>query len=169
MVAVIAFFSCYHNFTQGCKGLWYHQMLPVRSHCVLKTLVLVTSAFPCEPLLCSCMQAQRGGGQSGFPQTNYPCIGSNTLWGELVVILQPGPWGLCPTLLWCLFACKKGGILQRSVPYAAVLVLSQEGHSGWMLGSTCSPEIDQALAQAAQGGGGVPIPAGVQELWRCGT
>lgn len=91
MVAVIAFFSCYHNFTQGCKGLWYHQMLPVRSHCVLKTLVLVTSAFPCEPLLCSCMQAQRGSGQSGFPQTNYPCIGSNTLWGELVVILQPGP------------------------------------------------------------------------------
>ena len=27
----------------------------------------------------------------------------------------------------------------------------------------------QALAQAAQGGGGATIPRGVQELWRCGT
>ena len=26
-----------------------------------------------------------------------------------------------------------------------------------------------ALAQGAQGGGGVTIPGGVQELWRCGT
>jgi len=25
------------------------------------------------------------------------------------------------------------------------------------------------LAQAAQGGGGVTIPGGVQEMWRCGT
>ena len=27
----------------------------------------------------------------------------------------------------------------------------------------------EALAQAAQGGGGVTVPGGVQELWRCGT
>ena len=27
----------------------------------------------------------------------------------------------------------------------------------------------EALAQAAQGGRGVIVPAGVQELWRCGT
>ena len=25
------------------------------------------------------------------------------------------------------------------------------------------------MAQAAQGGGGVTVPGGVQELWRCGT
>ncbi len=26
-----------------------------------------------------------------------------------------------------------------------------------------------AVAQAAQGGGGVTVPGGVQEPWRCGT
>ena len=31
-----------------------------------------------------------------------------------------------------------------------------------------SESID-ALAQAAQGGGGVPIPGGVKELWHMGT
>ena len=25
------------------------------------------------------------------------------------------------------------------------------------------------MAQAAQGGGGVTVPGGVQEMWRCGT
>ena len=28
---------------------------------------------------------------------------------------------------------------------------------------------DDALAQAAQGGGGVTIPEDIQETWRCGT
>ena len=27
----------------------------------------------------------------------------------------------------------------------------------------------EALAQAAQGGGGVTVPGGVQEMWRCCT
>ena len=27
----------------------------------------------------------------------------------------------------------------------------------------------EALAQAAQGSGGVTVPGGVQEVWRCGT
>ena len=27
----------------------------------------------------------------------------------------------------------------------------------------------EAVTQAAQGGGGVTIPGGVQELWTCGT
>ena len=27
----------------------------------------------------------------------------------------------------------------------------------------------EAVAQAAQGGGGVTFPGGVQETWRCGT
>ena len=27
----------------------------------------------------------------------------------------------------------------------------------------------EALAQAAQGGAGVTVPGGVQEMWRCGT
>jgi len=26
-----------------------------------------------------------------------------------------------------------------------------------------------ALAQATQGGGGITVPGGVQEMWRCGT
>ena len=27
----------------------------------------------------------------------------------------------------------------------------------------------EALVQAAKGGGGVTVPGGVQEMWRCGT
>jgi len=27
----------------------------------------------------------------------------------------------------------------------------------------------EAVAQAAQGGGGVTVPEGIQETWRCGT
>lgn len=46
MVAVIAFFSCYHNFTQGCKGLPHCQMLPVKSHCDLKKAAKVTQGLP---------------------------------------------------------------------------------------------------------------------------
>lgn len=61
MVAVIAFFSCYHNFTQGCKGLWYCQMLPVKSHCELKTPVQVTKVFPCEQSPRGCVKIQWDG------------------------------------------------------------------------------------------------------------
>lgn len=61
MVAVIAFFSCYHNFTQGCKGLWYCQMLPVKSHCELKTPVQVTKVFPCGQSPRGCMKIQWDG------------------------------------------------------------------------------------------------------------
>lgn len=135
MVAVIAFFSCYHNFTQGCKGLWYHQMLPVRSHCVLKTLVRVTSTFPREPSLCSYMQAQEESVQTGFSQPNYPCIGNNTLWGELVVILHPGPCILVMAYKGCALLFPDVSLHANSVaysrglvPYAAILVLAQEGN-----------------------------------------
>ena len=43
------------------------------------------------------------------------------------------------------------------------------GGSGWILGKNYSQKSGEALAQAAQGGGGVTIPGGVQKLWRCGT
>jgi len=39
----------------------------------------------------------------------------------------------------------------------------------WILGKNVFTESGQALAQAAQGGGGVPIPGGVQKMCRCGT
>ena len=42
------------------------------------------------------------------------------------------------------------------------------GGSGGILGKNSSPK-EQSLAQAAQGGGGVTVPGGVQELWGCGT
>ena len=42
------------------------------------------------------------------------------------------------------------------------------GYSGWILGRNSS-QSNNAVAQAAQGGGAVTIPGGVQELWRCGT
>ena len=42
------------------------------------------------------------------------------------------------------------------------------GGSGWILGKILRKK-DEALAQAAQGGGGVTVPGGVQEPWRCGT
>ena len=35
--------------------------------------------------------------------------------------------------------------------------------------NTGFPFLGQVLAQAAWGGGGVTVPGGVQELWRCGT
>ena len=40
-----------------------------------------------------------------------------------------------------------------------------QGGTGWMLGKVSG----DALAQAAQGGDGVTIPGGVQELCGCGT
>ena len=43
------------------------------------------------------------------------------------------------------------------------------GGSGWILGKNYSQKSGEALAQAAQGGGGVTIPGGVQETCRCGT
>ena len=44
---------------------------------------------------------------------------------------------------------------------------SMEG-SGWISGNT-SPKEWSGSGTAAQGGGGVTIPGGVQEPWRCGT
>lgn len=41
--------------------------------------------------------------------------------------------------------------------------------SGWIRKENSSLKSCQALTQAAQGGGGVPIPTGVQEPWRCGA
>ena len=43
------------------------------------------------------------------------------------------------------------------------------GGSGWILGKSFSLKSGDALAQTAQGGGGVSLPGDVQELWRCGT
>ena len=40
--------------------------------------------------------------------------------------------------------------------------------SGWILGKT-SQKSSKAVAQAAQGGGGVTVPGGVQEPCGCGT
>ena len=42
------------------------------------------------------------------------------------------------------------------------------GSSGWKLGSILR-ESSEAVAQAAQGGGAVTIPGGVQEPCGCGT
>jgi len=39
------------------------------------------------------------------------------------------------------------------------------GGSGWILGKKFFSESEKALA----GSGGVTIPGGLQELWRCGT
>ena len=41
------------------------------------------------------------------------------------------------------------------------------GDTGWTLGNSSSQKSGQALAQAAQGGGGVTDPGGVQETFRC--
>jgi len=43
------------------------------------------------------------------------------------------------------------------------------GGSGWILEEIILRKSDNALEQAAQGGGGDTIPGGVQELHRCGT
>ena len=43
------------------------------------------------------------------------------------------------------------------------------GDSGWMLGKIYSLKECEALEQAAQGGGGITSPEGVQEMFRCCT
>ena len=44
-----------------------------------------------------------------------------------------------------------------------------KGCSDWILGKTLLQKSGDAVAQAAQGGGGVIVPGGVQELWRYGS
>ena len=39
----------------------------------------------------------------------------------------------------------------------------------WILGNISSPKERCCSGTAAQGGGGITIPGGVQELWECGT
>jgi len=41
--------------------------------------------------------------------------------------------------------------------------------SGWILGTISSQKEGWCGGTAAQGGGGVAVPGGVQELWGCGT
>ena len=43
------------------------------------------------------------------------------------------------------------------------------GDSGWMIGNISSQRSSEAVAQAAQGGGGVTVPGGVPEPCGCGT
>ena len=56
------------------------------------------------------------------------------------------------------------------------LLWNPEDKNSWKLGTNSGyqekfvlRQCGEALAQAAQGGGGVTVPGGVQELWRCGT
>jgi len=43
------------------------------------------------------------------------------------------------------------------------------GGSGWILGKFLLRKSGEALEWAAQGGGGVTVPGGVQEACTCGT
>ena len=43
------------------------------------------------------------------------------------------------------------------------------GGLGWILGNTSSQKEWSDMGTAAQGGGGVTVPGGVPEPWRCGT
>jgi len=43
------------------------------------------------------------------------------------------------------------------------------GGLDWILGKFLYCQSGQALEQAAQGGGGFPIPGGVRKTCRCGT
>ena len=43
------------------------------------------------------------------------------------------------------------------------------GYSGWILEKFLHRKNGEAVAQAARGGGGVTVPGGVQELWKCST
>ena len=48
------------------------------------------------------------------------------------------------------------------------LSCAREG-SGWILGKILLRKSGEAVVQAAQGGGGVTISGGVQEMCGCGT
>jgi len=43
------------------------------------------------------------------------------------------------------------------------------GDSGWKLGKLSSPKERSGVEQTAQGGGGVTVPGGIQETFRCCT
>jgi len=44
------------------------------------------------------------------------------------------------------------------------------GYSGWILSKNLFSEgVVRYCNQPAHGGGGVTVPGGVQETWRCGT
>ena len=79
-----------------------------------------------------------------------------------------------------------GGRQQPALQHGSRLgLMLAPGHSAHSLWTAWSPPVSfvqgtyyekfllrksgQALAQTAQGGGGVTIPGGVQKQWRCGT
>ena len=77
-----------------------------------------------------------------------------------------------------LYNCMKGGCGKAGVGLCSqVTVIGWEvrastcarGGSGWILGKISSPKVQWCIGTAAQGGGGVTVPGGVWELWKCGT
>ena len=76
------------------------------------------------------------------------------------------------------YNCLKGGGGKVGVSLCSqVAAVGQEGMvlscttggSGWILGRISSQKEWCCIGTAAQGGGAVTVPGGVQELWRCGT
>ena len=76
-----------------------------------------------------------------------------------------------------LYNCLKGDGAEVGVSLCSQVIGIREdvmalycprGGSGWILGFFF-PQSSNALAQAAQGGGGVTMHGGVPALWRCGT
>jgi len=88
-----------------------------------------------------------------------PCICS-VLWGCSYM-----PWAVCNGLCPDTAAWKRDTVRiidERASSWA-------RGGSGWMLGKISSAKEWSGAGMAAQGGGGVTIPGGVQGTFRCYT
>ena len=93
--------------------------------------------------------------------------------------------GSSPTLVSCGWACKAEGSHFHSAGWEFTLPSHSTNSPVWtscllrtlsMSNVTCSSLVtiitipsEKSIGTAAPGGGGVPTPGGVPELWRCGT
>jgi len=64
---------------------------------------------------------------------------------------------------------KQYTLLLWLCPLGLEVISCSRGGSDWTLGNFFLRKSGQAVAQAAQGGGGVSIPGGIQETCRYGT
>jgi len=70
---------------------------------------------------------------------------------------------------WDCSAWRRGGSGETAIGHEGMASSFARGSSGWISGRTYSPKERWGSGTAAQGGGAVTIPGGVEEPCGCGT
>ena len=92
-------------------------------------------------------------------------LSSNSHWPLELCLL----WGGVPSgIMLCVKTCHRAFETVTS-SCVVMAICCARGGSGWTLGSISSHKEQWRTGTAAHGGGGVTVPGGVQEPWRCGT